>query len=226
MAIASSTRRRQRRRTTSHGTQCTCFTRTRIQILTPEALPASTNRAFLVVWAAGNEGDLGMFTIGSPATAKNILCVGAQQSTRESVMLQELGSIFLTLTSSVPGVESLQTLAKWGSFGTKRDFAGPLALSEPLDACTTITGNRVRGKVGFVVRGTCFFTMKAQNLQAAGAIGMLCQDNEYSPTILMGGSAPDVSIPCLSISRHDGESIRDMLAVSDGSVQVDSQAVC
>jgi hypothetical protein len=40
-------------------------------------------REFLVVWAAGNDGDLGMFTIGSPATAKNILCVGAQQSTRE-----------------------------------------------------------------------------------------------------------------------------------------------
>ena len=47
-----------------------------------------SHRGFLVVWAAGNEGDLGMFTIGSPATAKNILCVGAQQSTRESMMQQ------------------------------------------------------------------------------------------------------------------------------------------
>jgi hypothetical protein len=100
-------------------------------------------------------------------------------------------------------------------------------MSEPLDACTTITENRVSGKVGFVVRGTCPFVEKAQNLQAAGAIGMLCQDNQYSSTVLqMEGSAPDVSIPCLLISRHDGESISDMLAVSNGNVQVDLQAVC
>jgi len=108
------------------------------------------NRGFLVVWAAGNDGDLGMFTIGSPATAKNILCVGAQQSTRESMMLQATGSTFLSFTSSLAGVEPLQALAKWASFGAKRDFSGTLVVGSPLNACNVISGNAVRGKIVLV----------------------------------------------------------------------------
>ena len=107
-------------------------------------------RGFLVVWAAGNDGDLGMFTIGSPATAKNILCIGAQQSTRESMMLQEMGSTFVGFTSTIAGVEPLQAHARWASFGAKRDFSGSLVVGSPLDACTAITGNFVRGKIALV----------------------------------------------------------------------------
>ena len=180
-----------------------------------------TKRDFLVVWAAGNDGDLGMFTIGSPATAKNILCVGAQQSTRESMMLTETGSLFLTLSSTSVGVEDMETLAKWASFGPKGDISGTLVLGSPLDACGPITGN-VQGKIVLVQRGTCLFTDKAQKLQRAGAAGMLCFDNTYAPTVLMGGDGAGVRIPCLSISRHDGEVLREMLRVAGDAVHVTS----
>ena len=74
-----------------------------------------------------------------------------------------------------------------------------------------------------VQRGTCLFTVKAQHLQAAGAAGMICYDNTYSPTVLMGGEAAGVAIPCLSISRYDGETLRDMLVAAGGSVEVSSR---
>ena len=109
-----------------------------------------TNRGFLVVWAAGNDGDLGMFTIGSPATAKNILCVGAQQSTRESMKMQEGRSTFLTLTSNTANVEPVQMLAKWAVFGTKREFSGALVLASPLDACNAFSGTQLQGKIALV----------------------------------------------------------------------------
>lgn len=111
------------------------------------------HRGFLVVWAAGNDGDLGMFTIGSPATAKNILCIGAQQSTRESMMLQEMGSTFVGFSSTASGVEPMQAHARWASFGAKRDFSGTLVVGSPLDACHAISGNSVRGKIALVQVG-------------------------------------------------------------------------
>ena len=50
---------------------------------------------------------------------------------------------------------------------------------------------------------------------------MVCYDNTFAPTVLMGGEAPTVTIPCVSISRHDGEIITDMLAAG-GSVHITS----
>jgi hypothetical protein len=134
---------------------------------------------------------------------------------------QESGaSAFLDLTSSIPNIEPMQTYAKWASFGSKRDFSGTLALASPLDACnpqSTAQGQTVRGKIALVQRGTCLFTIKAQNLQAAGAVAMICYENAFAPTVLMGGLAEGVTIPCLSISRHDGEVIRDMMTAAGSS---------
>ena len=107
-------------------------------------------RDFLVVWAAGNDGDLGMFTIGSPATAKNILCIGAQQSSRQSMMQQTQGTIFLTLKAAMPAIEDMTALAKWANFGVKTEVEGSVVLGDPIDACSDASASIVQGKVALV----------------------------------------------------------------------------
>jgi hypothetical protein len=167
------------------------------------------HRDFLVVWAAGNEGELGMFTIGSPATGKNMLAVGAQHSTAASLELQNSDTHFFELAGpsrKVP-VEGV-----WASFGSKNPFQGPIVQAFPADACTPLTnGAFLEGKIALVVRGSCNFVDKAQMVQNAKAIAMIVADNTYTSTVVMGGSGRAISIPCMSISRHDGDVLIGML---------------
>jgi hypothetical protein len=48
------------------------------------------NQDFLVLFAAGNDGDEGSGSLGSPATAKNCVTVGAAQSSTESFQAYRL----------------------------------------------------------------------------------------------------------------------------------------
>jgi hypothetical protein len=50
--------------------------------------PSDTLRSLAtttVLFAAGNDGDNGATTVGSPATSKNAVCVGASMSTTDSL---------------------------------------------------------------------------------------------------------------------------------------------
>ncbi len=44
------------------------------------AFPAPGNQEFVVVFAAGNDGTRGSGSVGAPATAKNVICVGASEN--------------------------------------------------------------------------------------------------------------------------------------------------
>jgi len=170
-------------------------------------------RDFLAVWAAGNEGDAGLFTVGSPATAKNMLCVGAQQSTAASLMKQDHSHSKVFIKLLAPGEEQ-EVLAEWANFGPRSEegLQGELARPDPhADACGTV--NDMHGKVALVERGKCEFTEKVKNVEAAGAVAMVVYDNTVGPTVVMGGKS-DVAptIPSVSISRHDGEWARSRLA--------------
>ena len=119
---------------------------------------------FLASWAAGNDGDLGLFTIGSPATAKNILCVGAQQSTMESLMLETSDTTFITLSAENDELEKQKIMAKWASFGNKGEISGSVVIASQIEACQALSST-ANGKIVLVARGTCAFTTKASNVQ-------------------------------------------------------------
>ncbi len=71
----------------------------------------------------------------------------------------------------------------------------------------------VAGKVALVDRGTCFFTVKAQNVQAAGAIGMVLANNVPDPSALgMSGDDESITIPVVSVTQADGATLRANLA--------------
>jgi MYXO-CTERM domain-containing protein len=80
------------------------------------------------------------------------------------------------------------------------------------DACQAITNN-VTGKIVLVDRGMCTFKAKALNAQNAGAIGVILANNQGGPAPAMPANpgGPPVTIPILSVSQADGNTLKAAL---------------
>ncbi|MYM37869.1 PA domain-containing protein [Duganella qianjiadongensis] len=71
----------------------------------------------------------------------------------------------------------------------------------------------VSGKIALVDRGVCAFTIKAKNVQNAGAIGVIVADNAAgSPPPGLGGTDASVVIPAVRITLDDGIALKAALA--------------
>jgi len=146
--------------------------------------------------------------------------VGVQAATRST--LDPLPVLSISTPASIAGDYGIG-LADFGAAVTTTGVVGTLvAAVDPADAAGTLTtdacspitnASQVAGHVAVVDRGTCPFIDKATNVQAAGAIGMVLVDNATgSVPVAMGGDAPGVTIPVVSITQADGATIRAQLA--------------
>jgi len=80
------------------------------------------------------------------------------------------------------------------------------------DACSAITnGSAIAGRIALVDRGTCAFSVKAANVQAVGAVGLLVANDRSSGLPPMSGSDASLRIPVAGISQADGLAIRSAL---------------
>ena len=83
-------------------------------------------------------------------------------------------------------------------------------------ACTALSAANalaVNGHIALVDRGVCTFNVKAANLQAAGAIGMIVADNVAgSPPPGLGGTDATITIPSVRITLADGNTLKAALA--------------
>lgn len=66
----------------------------------------------------------------------------------------------------------------------------------------------VVGKIALVDRGTCPFSDKVQIAQNAGAVAVIVCNNVESAPISMGGTAPNITIPSIMISKADCDLIK------------------
>ena len=69
----------------------------------------------------------------------------------------------------------------------------------------------VRYKVALVDRGVCAFTVKAKNVQDAGAIGMIVADNAPGDVTGLGGADPAIVIPSVRIAQAAGVTLKARL---------------
>lgn len=78
----------------------------------------------------------------------------------------------------------------------------------------------INGKVAFLYRGTCNFSLKAYRAQAAGAVGCVIVNNVPGNLInmLSGDSASAITIPVIFISDANGAALAD--SINAGGVQV------
>lgn len=171
-----------------------------------DAVNATVAAGVIVAVAAGNSGPAA-FTIESPGSAADALTAGATTN-------KHFLGIPVTVGSSSFG-------AVMGEFGDTFQVTAPYTKTIPANGCTAIS-TTLTGKTAVIVRGTCSFSIKVQNAQAAGAIGVLMVNNIIGDPIIMAqdGTPNQPTIPAAMLSDTDGAALG-----ASGTASVDSSVV-
>jgi len=103
--------------------------------------------------------------------------------------------------------------------GLNANFGGPLPWP-PVEGDVVYVGTAcdpiqqdLTGKIALIDRGDCAFVDKCRNAQQAGALAAIVV-NATEPLnfpILMGGSADDITIPCLMINNDTGDFLKSKI---------------
>ena len=91
------------------------------------------------------------------------------------------------------------------------------------DACTALTNpSEVAGRIVLADRGTCTFVVKARNAQAAGALALVVANNVETTCqpLALGGTADDITIPAIGITKSDGEALKALIASGELTASV------
>jgi len=105
-------------------------------------------------------------------------------------------------------------------FGTVTSCkAKKMAIAVPNDACGEIR-NQMLGEYAVVDRGECPFFVKALNVLAAGAIGIVVVNSEGQPVVAMPGPDDDavkesIRISAVMVSHTSGLAIKRLIANND-----------
>ena len=149
----------------------------------------------VVAVAAGNEGP-GARTVSSPGSAARALTAGASAVGHQIVHILQVGA------SSLPAVK--------GEFGAG-PVTAPLAVlldaASPFNglsqACSPFTAGSLAGRIALITRGTCDFSVKLRNVQAAGGVGAVVV-NRVPGAFVMGQNGdglPQPTIPGFMVDQ-------------------------
>lgn len=122
--------------------------------------------------------------------------------------------VTVTAPASIAGIKDAGTAA-WGpqSFTLSGTLAG-VGVGTTNAACAPLPAGSLTGKIAFIDRGTCGFSVKAMYAQAAGAVGVIIGNNQGGTALInMSETAGQTStLPSLSVSQNDGTAIKAALA--------------
>ncbi|RUO23281.1 hypothetical protein CWE08_01110 [Aliidiomarina iranensis] len=179
----------------------------------PEASPyyaafqAAEAAGVVMVTAAGNSGPAAG-SIGCPSCIEEGLTVASTQHGRvfgnqveveglENAVMAYPGDGDFTITDPISG---------------PMIWAGAVAEDNAL-ACAPFEEGSLEGHIVFTMRGECAFSDKANNLEDAGAIGMVMGNNEPGIIIM---TMPEATLPSVTIELAGAEAVTELL--QDGSV--------
>ncbi|CAB4479692.1 unnamed protein product [Rhizophagus irregularis] len=161
-----------------------------------------SSEGFVVVVAASNLGEEGLFTSGNPDSSTNIISVGDVDN------IQYLS--FVLIPSNDPKKEILYNTDR---ITLRYRLPGPLPIViantttnlPESDGCVSYNNKDFTNKIALIRRGGCGFGVKIGNAVAAGAIGVVFYDSEVT------GFLPVISLsktPDAIISDVDGEYLK------------------
>ncbi|MPZ26048.1 MAG: hypothetical protein GEV12_06265 [Micromonosporaceae bacterium] len=102
--------------------------------------------------------------------------------------------------------------ADFGPAPTAAGFAGQVVLvddgsANPTEGCGPVAPLPA-GAIALIDRGTCPFTQKVANAQAAGAGAAIVANSEPGDPFTMGGADPSIEIPSVMVSQADGGTLQ------------------
>jgi len=140
------------------------------------------HRDFLPIYAAGNYGERGFYSISSPGSSKNALTIGACHNMGFGT------GIRVTSPSNCSGDYSL-TPAGFGKEFDSMSFDNLLLVrADPEDACDDLNGDIYTDKAVLVKRGNCPFSEKARRVDLKGGKLMLVWQDTAGQAPSMGRS--------------------------------------
>ncbi|RWU13068.1 GlyGly-CTERM sorting domain-containing protein [Pseudidiomarina gelatinasegens] len=158
----------------------------------------------VTVTAAGNDGRAGAETIGCPGCVEETITVASTQTGRT------FGSAL-----EVTGLDVIDARVAEGDFTISEAITADLLPASQVDAanieaCNAFAAGAFTGQIALVSRGTCAFEQKANNVQAAGAIGLIIYNNEAGA---FGVDLGVATLPTVAILQADGQLIETDWAV-------------
>jgi len=171
---------------------------------------------FLIIVAAGNAGP-NPSTVGSPATAKNIIAVGASENHPFSYPVG--GTVVVQIDQGgTAGFNGQQFEALAAAFGALLQRGAPfiavkiVGMVPALGCAAPSNSAEMRGNVALIQRGECFFKEKVLHAQEAGATAVIVtnipgQDGQDRSALVMADSysiPQSITIPSMCVGSNVG----------------------
>jgi hypothetical protein len=163
------------------------------------------------VVSAGNSANRPFIT-GSPSSAAAAISVAQTQvpsATAVPLVISSPASIARTITNTASVAWATGSFA--GNVGATSGPATPAGN----DACAALPPGSLNGLVALIRRGTCAVSIKVENARAAGAVGVLIDNNAIGDPPSFSQGSPGPFVPTLVISLADGNLLRGRLAAGD-----------
>jgi uncharacterized protein (TIGR03437 family) len=184
-----------------------------------QAVENATSMGVLVVAAAGNGGNAALRypslnSMDTPGTAPSAVTVGATQNGHK---------LYQSVTVNGSGVPSnLQRInALFGDVKVNSPLTAPLkdvaATGNDGLGCTAMPAGSLAGAIALVQRGTCLFSDKINNAQAAGAIGVIIYQVDGSDDVYSSLYVQNTGIPAVLIGNTDGKALKSYIAANAGA---------
>jgi subtilisin family serine protease len=155
----------------------------------------------VVAVAAGNSGP-GLFTVESPGSAARALTAGASTVPHfVGAPVTAGGNTYGAATGDFATVGADLTANLGVVTGTTNGLS---------TACTALSANSLTGQIALISRGTCTFSTKIRNAQAAGAVAVLVANNVVGDPTAMGsdGTPNQPTVPAYMVSKADGQVLK------------------
>lgn len=182
------------------------------------------NQDFVSVFAAGNYGknSRATTTVTSPATAKNVVAVGASMgvalsrytsNTVAPTYMMNVSSQLVGSTMDSRAVPIVQATFGASFSGRVNGAATALVLAVPGDACASLNNANAAGAFVLAVRSSsCSPRTQAAYAQAAGAVGLVIANNVQEGYFLVTGTGPAISINVGGVPLSVGRYLQTLLS--------------
>ncbi|WP_282439842.1 S8 family serine peptidase [Gottfriedia acidiceleris] len=171
------------------------------------------------VVAAGNAGDSGMYTLGSPGAAALALTVGASST---ATKVTTFTSEFAANGNNSESTLQLMT-KKWTDDFSSLSGKTFEIVNVGEGGATDYTGKNVKNKIAFVARGTYALVDKMNYAKQNGAVGVIIYNNnatEGQIPYYLGES--NNNIPVFSMTNKDGLAVNNLFANGTPTVTLGS----